>query len=257
MKKKYWNLLLGGILTIGVVALAFWNQRTNSMQKVKPRIGNVVESIYGLGTVTADQVFHLRGGLTFSIRKLFVREGQVVSAGTSLVQLDESIIRSPIDGTVTEVAFKQGEVIPPQVPVVTVTNLKNLYLEVSLEQQSVLRIQPQQKVAVSFESLRNEKVDGIVRSVFPKSNQFIVRIELNRWPEGVLPGMTADTAILVGEKKNVLLIPIKAISSGKLIRVRDGKREKVSVQLGVVDGQWAEIISDQISEQDEILVKRE
>ncbi len=255
MNRRKLFLGLGVLAVTAGVALAVWKLRSPS-DLVKPKEGNVVESIYGLGTVTADQVFHVRGGMTLSLKKVFVSEGEKVRVGSPLVQLEDSVMRSPIDGTVTEVIFKEGEVVPGSVSVVTVMNLDKLYLEVSLEQQSILRVKPGQKVLVSFESLRSEKVEGQVRSVFPRANQFIVRIELSKWPGGVLPGMTADAAILVGEKKNVLLIPISAISGGKIIRVRDGKKEKVSVDLGIVDGQWAEVVSSNISSQDEILVKR-
>lgn len=236
---------------------AYRKYQQNTSIRIKPRKGNVIESIYGLGTVVEQQVFHVRVGVNLSIRKLFVQEGQVVSAGTPLVKLDESLIKTPIDGTVTEVAFKEGENVPAQASVVTVTNLEKLYLEVSLEQQSILRVKPGQKVALSFESLRSEKVEGVVKSIFPKSNQFIVRIDLAKWPTGVLPGMTADAAILVGEKNDVLLIPIKAIVGGKVIRIRQNKKEKIPVQLGVIDDQWAEVISNNISTEDELLVRSE
>jgi multidrug efflux pump subunit AcrA (membrane-fusion protein) len=252
--KKMTVWVLAGSL-IAVLTLFFVLRPRGSSFLMKPRLGPVVESIYGLGTVTADQIFHVRGGLTLSIKKLFVKEGDAIRKGDPLVQLDESVIRSPIDGTVTEVAFKEGEVVPSQIPVVTVVNLQKLYLEVSLEQQSVLRIKPNQTSLISFESLRNIKSTGVVRSIFPKSNQFIVRIELQDWPVGVLPGMTADVAILVGEKKDALLIPLKSVSSGRVIRVKDGKRDKVPVQLGVVDGEWAEVTSNNLDLNDEILVK--
>lgn len=259
MKKKVSRataIIFAGIAAASIILFFILKPGTSST-RVRPRRGNVVESIYGLGTVTADQIFHVRGGLTLSIRKLFVKEGDAIRKGDPLVQLDESVIHSPIEGTVTEVAFKEGEVVPSQVPVITVVNLQKLYLEVSLEQQSVLRIKPGQQALISFESLRNEKSNGTVRSIFPKSNQFIVRIELEGWPSGVLPGMTADVAILVGEKKDALLIPLKAVSSGRVIRIQNGKREKVPVQLGVVDGEWAEVTSNNLTPTDEILVRNE
>jgi len=157
---------------------------------------------------------------------------------------------------VTSVAYKNGEIIPPQVAIVTVTNLKELYLEVSLEQQSILPVKKNQNVVISFESLRNERVDGWVESIYPRDNQFIVRIESKGWPAGVLPGMTADVAILVGKKLDALLIPLKAISGGLVVRVRKGKKEKIPVKMGVVDGEWGEVISDNILIDDKLLIRK-
>lgn len=223
---------------------------------LKPKRGDVIESIYGLGTVTADKTYHMRSGINLIIRKLFVKEGDFVKVGQPLALLDQSLMRSPIDGTVTMVAYKEGELVPPQLPIIEVTNLKYLYLEVSLEQQSVLPIKENQKVFVSFESIRNEKIEGWVKSIYPRESQFIVRIELKDWPSGVLPGMTADVAILIGKKSNVLLIPLKAIVAGQVTRLRDGKKENLPVKLGVIDGEWGEVISDNISADDELLIRK-
>jgi multidrug efflux pump subunit AcrA (membrane-fusion protein) len=225
-------------------------------EKLKPKRGDVVESIYGLGTVTADRTYHMRSGITLSIRRLFVKEGDLVKVGQPLAQLDQLLMRSPIEGTVTIVSYKEGEIVPPQVSILMVTNLRKLYLEVSLEQQSVLPVKESQKVFVSFESLRDERVEGWVQSIYPRENQFIVRIELKDWPAGVLPGMTADVAILVGKKTDVLLIPLRAISGGQVVHIRNGKKEKVPVKLGVVDGEWGEVISGNISIDDELLIRK-
>lgn len=223
---------------------------------MKPRRGDVVESIYGLGTVTADKVYHLRAGIVVSIRKVFVREGDLVKPNDPLLQLDEHIMRSPIQGTVTSVAYEEGELATPQVSVVTVTNLDRLFLEVSLEQQSILRVKKDQPVLVSFESLRNEKFEGKVASVYPRESQFIVRIELEKWPSGVLPGMTADVAMLVGKKSQVLLVPLRSIVAGQVTRIRDGKKERLPLKLGVIDGKWGEVTSDNINENDELVIRK-
>ncbi|HEY8270932.1 MAG TPA: HlyD family efflux transporter periplasmic adaptor subunit [Pseudobdellovibrionaceae bacterium] len=253
IKKKIILFLSLAILFLGIAFFAiFFKPR----EYLKPKRGEVVETIYGLGTVTADQTYHMRSGITLSIRKLFVKEGDFVKVSQPLAQLDQSIMRSPIEGTVTVVAYKEGEIVPPQGSIIMVTNLKHLYLEVSLEQQSVLPVKENQKVFISFESLRNERVEGWVKSIYPRENQFIVRIELKNWPSGVLPGMTADVAILVGKKSDALLIPLRAISAGQVERLRNGKKEKVSVKLGVIDGEWGEVVSDNISVDDELLIRK-
>ncbi len=219
-------------------------------------MGRVVESIYGLGTVTADQVYHFKSGVTLDVRKLFVKEGDLVKPNDPVIQLDDNLMRSKIHGTVTTVAYREGELVPPQVSIVTVTNLHHLYLEVSLEQQSILRVKKDQSALVSFESLRNERWEGVVKSVYPRESQFIVKIELTNWPGGVLPGMTADVAIVVGEKKDALLIPVRSIVAGKVTRVRKNKKEHVPVQLGVIDGEWAEVTSENIHIDDELVTRK-
>lgn len=249
-------ILIALFVLIVLAAAVIYNTVFKKQELIKPKIGDVVESIYGLGTVSPDKVFRVRAGVSLTVKKLFVKEGDLVQANDPLVQLDDNIMRTPIEGTVTAVSTKLGELITPQVAIVTVTNLNSLYLEVSLEQQSVLRIKKEQTVAISFESLRDEKYEGVVTSIYPRENQFIVRIELKKWPQGVLPGMTADVAILIGKKTYVLLIPLKSIVSGKVIRRRQGHKETVPVQLGAVDGEWGEVLSDNISAEDELFLRK-
>ena len=249
------SILLALIFVIGAAGWIFFRS-FQSQNRTYPKLGDIVESIYGLGTVNADKVFHLRAGMNLTVEKVFVKEGDLVKAGDPLVKLDANTMRSPIAGTVTAVLYKEGELAATQVAVVTVTNLENLYLEVSLEQQSVLRIKKSQAASISFESLRNEKFEGLVASVYPRDNQFIVRIELKTWPPGVIPGMTADVAILVGKKENVLMIPVNSLLAGKVTRIRSGKKESVTMRLGAVDGQWAEVISDNILQDDELVIRK-
>lgn len=231
-------------------------QRARVERTEAARIGKVVSSIYGLGTVTADEVYRVKAGVALQLREIPVKEGQVVEAGDTLARFEESVVRAPFPGTVSEVAFKLGEIVPPQTPVMTLTNLKHLFLEVNLEQQSVLSVTSGAPVRVSFESLRSEPFLGNVKYVFPRESQFIVRIELEKWPAGVLPGMTADVAIETGAKENALLIPIKGIQDGQVIRVRDGKRARAAVGLGTVAGDWAEVVSGDIRPSDGVVVRR-
>lgn len=255
MKNLRIFLILALLIAIGIVGFMSYRY-FRPQETIRPKRGDIVESIYGLGTVSADKTYRVRAALALSIQTMYVKEGDEVKKGDPLVRLDDNLMKSPIDGTVTGVAYKVGELVTPQMAIVTVTNRESLSLEVSLEQQSVLRIKAGQEVFVSFESLRNERWNGVVKSVYPRESQFIVRIELARWPQGVLPGMTADVAILVGERKNALLIPLRSLLAGQVMRIRDGKKEKLPVRLGIIDGEWGEVLSENVSESDDLLIRK-
>ena len=258
---KYISLKSVGIffiILIGLVGLVFSvNRYSSSREYVAPRLGDVIETIYGLGTVTADFDYHLRTGVSVGVRRIFVQEGSAVSKGDSLIQLDEILFRSPLSGVVTHIAFKEGELVSPQVPVVSVTNLDKLHLEVNLEQQSVLRVKKEQSVYISFESMRNERLKGKVTAIYPRENQFIVRVEMKDWPDAnILPGMTADVGILIGEKKQVLLIPLRSLVAGQITRVRNGQHERIRVKLGAIDEEWAEVLDSDLRLSDQVLIRK-
>jgi membrane fusion protein, macrolide-specific efflux system len=259
MKKKQKILIAAVGLALLLLTLAFiFNDRIVSGSRIQPRIGPIVEAVYGLGTVIAPQTYQVKTAVNQSIKEIFVSEGDEVKSGTRLIQFDDSgLVRAPFAGTITSVLLKKGELLFPSTPAIELVNLGSLYIEVSLEQQTVLRVKKDQEVAISFESIRGDKIKGRVQSVFPRDSQFIVRIGLPEFPKGILPGMTADAAIEIGRKEQALSIPVRSISGGKVTLIRDGKKLKETIKLGVVDGQWAEVVSSNILPTDEIIVRKQ
>lgn len=255
MKKYVWMIGASGILA-GLIGFYFVQAESTSEVR-SPRVGTVVEAVYGLGTVVSPFTFQVKTLVGQVVGDVYVIEGDSVKKGDPLIRLDGSgNILAPFEGTITSVSVKKGELLFASNPGITLVNLKSLYLEVSLEQQAAMRVRKGQTSVITFESIRGERFQGIVQSVYPRETQFIVRITIDRFPEGILPGMTSDVAIEVGRKENVLSIPFRAISGGKVSLKRDGKSMKESVKIGVVDGEWAEVTSGNILASDEIYVRK-
>ena len=76
MKLKYVLVVIFFIFLSGTAY--FLADRYVATEKIKPKIGDVVESIYGLGTVTADQTYRFRAGVNSIVGKVFVKEGDLV-----------------------------------------------------------------------------------------------------------------------------------------------------------------------------------
>ena len=111
-----------------------------------------------------------------------------------------------------------------------------------------------QEALLSFETIRGDRLQGKVTSIYPKDGQFYVNIEAQAMPPEVLVGMTADVAIQVAAKDNVLQIPLVAVDKGKVKVVRNGISQKVDVKLGAVDGTWAEVTDNSLKPDDTLLV---
>lgn len=222
---------------------------------VTPTRGSIVEAVYGLGTVKSEENFSAKVAVTSSVVEYYVSEGQDISKGQKLLKTDQgAIIYSPFNGRITDIPFSIKENIFPQTTILSVANLKKLYLTVSLEQQAIMRIRPNLNTEVSFEFFRNKKIPGKITSIFTASDQFIAKVELSDWPEGVLPGMTADVAIEIAQKKDALLVPTSAIVNGNIIIKRDGKKIKLPVKIGLADLEKTEILSPQLKLDDELII---
>jgi multidrug efflux pump subunit AcrA (membrane-fusion protein) len=243
------------ILLVAVFALNFFLNSSN--EHVAVTRGTVIEAIYGLGTVHSERTYQMKIGITSLIRKIYVKEGEHVSYNTPLIGLDSlPVFKAPFSGTITSIPMEVGEIAYPQSTILKMEDFSKVYLSVSLEQQGALRVKKSQKAAINFESLRGIKFDGIVTAIFPSDGQFIVHITVDNLPEEILPGMTADVAIETGKKEDVLLIPVNLVSAGKVIRIRDGKKEKISIKLGVLNGEMAEVAEGDLHFGDKILAPR-
>ncbi|HAG92189.1 MAG TPA: secretion protein HlyD [Bdellovibrionales bacterium] len=252
MKKKW--LIGGAVLLVLALSLIFYSTR-KSYESVSPKIGDLTEAVYGLGTVKSNRIYEVKLGVLSSIRKVHFKEGEVVPKGSVLITFDEGqTFRAPFDGTLTSINFHDGEIVPPQATVLREEDVKDLYIEVSLEQESALRVVPGQPAKILFESLRGNVFNGKVSSLFPKNGEFLAHIEVEKLGEKVLPQMTADVTIEVGKIKDAKLIPYSAVHNGMVVLRRNGKKKKVKVKIGHVDDRWAEVTDDSIELTDEILI---
>lgn len=252
--KKIW-VWVGYIF--GALAMVMAVYIRPQKEVVELQKGSVMEAVYGLGTVHSERTYQLRIGITSSIQKIHVREGEFVEKNSPLVQLDSlPVFRAPFSGTITSLPMEVGEIVYPQVSILKMEDFSQLFLTVSLEQQGALRVKKSQKARISFESIRGHRFEGIVTAIFPSEGQFIVHLHVSDFPEGILPGMTADVAIETGSKENVLLVPVHVVSSGKVLRIRDGKKEKVSIKLGVLNGELAEVLEGDLVLGDKILAPK-
>lgn len=252
--KKFWwvHVLIGLVVVITVVTLKR-NAKTNQVLGVAKR-GDILDAVYGIGTVTATRTYQLKVGVTSTILELYVREGDYVKKRQKLISLEGTAeFDAPFNGTVTSLPNKVGEAVFPQVPILTLTDLDDRYLVVSLEQQAAIRVRKGQKARLSFDSMRNQTFNGVVESVYSNGNNYLVRIGTTDLPPQILPGMTVDVAIGIQEHKDALIVPVAAINAGHLWAKRDGKKMNLEVQAGVIDGSDAEIAKGDVKEGDSIL----
>ncbi|MBM9545582.1 efflux RND transporter periplasmic adaptor subunit [Leptospira sp. 201903074] len=252
-KKLY---IVGSVLVIVLIVTSYFFIRNSQSNRLGIERGSLVEAVYALGTVKPVDSFSLKFGIAASVREIFVEEGQTVTKGQALLVNDSGItFRSPFNGTLTKLNVAKNEIAMPGIPILEIQNLKEVYISVSLDQESALRVKPEQVVQLSFESIRGNVYKGKVERIYPSDGQFLVRIEPQELPQGILPDMTTDVAIEVSSKENVILVPLVAVDRGKLTRFRNGKRDKIEIRIGAINSEYGELIQGDLKEGDEVLVK--
>ncbi len=240
-----------------IVFIMFQIRRSKPALTTLVRRSDLVESVYGIGTVTANKNFNLKVAIPTNVKEIFVHEGDFVTKGSPLLLLEDTpTFKAPFSGTITAVYYKVGESVTPQSIILTLTDMKDRYLTISLEQQGAVRVEPGQHAKLSFEGLRDQVFDGKVDALFSRDGQFLVRVQSPSLPDKILPGMTMDVAIIVKRKPNTLVIPLRALSQGSVQRKTKSGFELIPVKIGLVDEDKVEILQSLLQEGDEVLLPK-
>jgi hypothetical protein len=173
-----------------------------------------------------------------------------------LVDLDGvGEFKASFPGFISNLSLKEGETVFSQTSVMTLTDMSDLYLSTSIEQQGALKIKAGLPVKISFDGMRDRAFQGRVESIYSSGSDFLARISVQDLPTNILPGMTADVAIVLNTKENALLLPIAALDGDQVNVRRGSKNLTVHVKSGLVDGSVSEVISGDLVEGDEVLIQ--
>jgi len=188
---------------------------------------------------------------------LAIAEAQVEQARLSLQQaerrLQEATLVAPFSGTVTEINYRIGEYVSANQPVVTLTDLSSLEIEVPVAEVDVTRVQPGQMAQIMLDAIPDVVVHGQVSYIDPVADiaqgvvNYPVKIEIEHPDASVRPGMTATVRIVVEQRQDVLLVPTLAVATRgpeQVVRVmREGQVVEVPVTLGAANETLTEVIS--------------
>ena len=233
-----------------------------------PRVDNAAQAAIDRAEAgaTPDEIAAAEAGIARVVgsgeaaqRRVAQAEAQAARARDAL---SKTAIVAPIDGVVSRLQVREGEMVvmgiqnQPGTVLMTLSDLSELNADVKVAEADVLRVRVGQSAEVMLEAIPGESFPGRVTEVgasaLPQigsgaaAREFRVEIRLDRHVEGMRPGLTGDADILVGEQKDVVTVPLQAVvlrldgESGEEIRgvfvVTDGRAQLVPVETGIIGG---------------------
>ncbi|MBI4086158.1 MAG: efflux RND transporter periplasmic adaptor subunit [Candidatus Liptonbacteria bacterium] len=178
-------------------------------------------------------------------------------------QLNQTVMISPINGTVTRQDAKVGEIAAANKSLVSVISADNLEIEVNIPEVDIVKIILQDKVDITFDAFQGEKFSGRVVKIDPAETvvdgvvNFKVTVAFDK-PDGrIKSGLTANLGIETVKKSGVLILPQVAIvqnDRGAFVRKYErGSTKDYPVKIGIrgQDGN-VEILSG-VSEGDSVV----
>jgi HlyD family secretion protein len=176
--------------------------------------------------------------------------------------LSKTSIVSPIDGVVTRLHVREGEMVvvgiqnQPGTTLMTVSDLGAIDAELKVAEADVLRLVLGQSSTVTLESMPGRgfagKVVEIGASALPVSGtggaarEFKVVVRLEQPDPRLRPGLTCDAEIVTAERADVITVPLQSVvlrqpapgapdQSGVFV-VADGRAKFVPVTADVIGG---------------------
>lgn len=218
-----------------------------------------------------------------AVAQLTLEKAQVKQAEASLnsaqTELSYTEIKSPVDGIVISKAVEVGQTVAasfstPELFSVA-EDLTKMQIEASVVEADISNVKEGQKVRFNVDSYPDEYFEGKVTQVrneaVTTSNvvTYTVVIGIDNSAMKLRPGMTANVEIITAEEKGVLAVPNQALrfymdDSDNAKRYADrgvwvlkrGKPERVSVKLGASDDSNTQVLSDELSEGDAVILSK-
>jgi HlyD family secretion protein len=162
-------------------------------------------------------------------------EGQEAYAKS---ELDATVIRAPVTGTILERTAEKGELITsgfassaeggPQGSVVALADLQDIQVELDIAQDDFSKLGPNQKGVVSVDAYPDRKYDGVIAQISPEANRqkatVQVKVQILNPDEYLRPEMNATVKFLADAKKTTSSEPSGVFVPTTAVRDQDGKK---------------------------------
>lgn len=210
---------------------------------------------YSDGSFNYKEEGFITSTISGDVEKIHVNEGDSVSKGTLLIELESTQLEdeiqmtknnlrrseinlnsqydalenyrivSPIGGTVIEKNFKEGDKLETGKPLATIFDLSYLTMTLYIDELDIQKISVGQPVSITAEAVEDKVFSGEVTKVNINgitsggTTTYPVTIQINK-PDGLLPGMNVDAEIVIESKSDVLAIPSEALLRGDRVLVK-------------------------------------
>jgi len=192
--------------------------------------------------------------------------GQVEQAKGALAyaetNLENTVIRAPVTGTILERAVEKGEFVTTSFVgdrgakgyVVSIADLNDLEVELDISQNDFAKLHSGQHGIVTTDAYPDLKYDGYIKEISPEANRqkatVQIKVKVLKPDEHLRPEMNASVAFLSDQKpvqetaapaRPVLIVPASAVRDGAVFVLFDGKVVRRAVKTGATSGQGIRI----------------
>lgn len=171
----------------------------------------------------AEEIARAKGAVTQA-------EGQ---AAYAKAQLDATVIRAPISGTILDRSVEKGELLTGQFasaarPVFSMANLDDIQADLDIAQDDFAKLGPHQKAVVTVDAFPDLKWEGQIAEISPEANRqkatVEVKVQILNPDSHLRPEMNATVRFVAEENKSANAQSAGAYVPTAALRDSDGKK---------------------------------
>lgn len=149
-------------------------------------------------------------------------------------------------GTIIKKLKTTGDYVRKGEVIATIANPQKIEVVLNIDEKSIGKVKIGQTVFIQLntekDKVYNGKVTEILSAFDEKTQSFICKVILDKAKTESLFGTQLEANILVGEKKNALLIPRNYVGFGNKVNVK-GKQDNVLITTGIISTEYVEVLS--------------
>jgi multidrug efflux pump subunit AcrA (membrane-fusion protein) len=176
-----------------------------------------------------------------------LKSNQVIKNYNSIIMTES--------GTVIKKLKSNGDYVKKGEIIATIANQTKVEAVLNVDENSIGKVKLGQTVFVQLNTNKNTTFNGKVTEILSafdeQSQSFICKVTFDKPFENSLFGTQLEANILVGEKKNALLVPRNYVGFGNKVNVK-GKDEYVIIKPGIISTEYVEVLEG-ISKNDILL----
>jgi membrane fusion protein (multidrug efflux system) len=179
------------------------------------------------------------------------RDAAKAQADLMKARLEQMILRSPVDGILTEQLFDEGEFAPRALPIAHVVNVRRLKISAEVSERHAGDIALGTPVTLTFDAFPGDTTYGkisYVGAMVSSSNRTLpVEVVIPNPKMHIKPEMVAKVKLLRATKADALLVSediVQLVDRGRTIVYVEngGKAEERRLRLGGRQGNMVEVL---------------
>lgn len=161
-------------------------------------------------------------------------------------QLEKMTFLAPFDGVISVVYARPGDLIAANAPIATLISTSRT-VEAKISEENFSGIQVGQKASVRFLGYGNQLYGASVvkklPTADPETQRYIVHLSVDLPIEKLVPGLTGEVTIVIGERAAATVVPRRALRGNEIFVVNGGRVELRKVQLGYMALNKVEVLA--------------